>query len=41
MGPEQYIVDIPYGYYERGGGYSWTKIPDVVFQPDFVVIERL
>ncbi len=26
-----YIVDIPHGVYETGGGYSWRKIPRVKF----------
>lgn len=28
-----YHVDIPPGVYETGGGYTWRKIPDVVFSP--------
>jgi hypothetical protein len=31
---EGYVVDIPYHVYETGGGYSWTKIPDVEFSPE-------
>lgn len=34
-------VDIPYCIYEKGGGYNWTKIPDVTFEPDDIVINRL
>jgi len=34
-------VDIPHCIYERGGGYNWTKIPDVTFEPDDIVINRL
>jgi hypothetical protein len=34
-------IDIPYGYYERGGGYTWQKIPNVHFTPDMVHIELL
>lgn len=30
-------IDIPPSVYETGGGYSWTKIPDVTIQPDDVV----
>lgn len=41
MGRERYIIDIPYGEYETGGGYNWKKIPNVVFQPDHIVIERI
>jgi hypothetical protein len=33
-----YEIDIPYRLYEIGGGYTWQKIPDVVFTPDFVHI---
>ena len=33
-----YEVDIPPGVYEVGGGYSWTKIPDVTFEPGDVHI---
>lgn len=29
-------VDIPPNVYESGGGYSWTKIPDVTFTPDVI-----
>lgn len=36
-----YIVDIPYNVYERGGGYSWVKIPNVVFSIDDVVIVEI
>lgn len=39
--PEKYLVDIPHHLYERGGGYNWTILPDVVFQPDDIVIEPL
>jgi hypothetical protein len=31
---EGYVVDIPYYVYEKGGGYNWTKIPDVEFSPE-------
>lgn len=34
-------VDIPYCTYETGGGYTWTKIPDVEFVLDDVIINRL
>lgn len=36
-----YVVDIPPGVYEEGGGYNWRKIPDVEFAPSDVVIRRL
>lgn len=32
-----YTIDIPYHVYETGGGFSWQKIPNVVFEPDHVV----
>lgn len=38
---ERYLVDIPYDLYETGGGYNWTKIPDVIFMPQNVVIQRI
>ena len=31
-------IDVPYHIYERGGGYSWTKIPGVMFDPRDIVI---
>lgn len=36
-----YLVDIPYSTYETGGGYSWKKIADVVFNERDIVIDRL
>lgn len=36
---ECHIVDIPYYHYEKGGGYSWTKIPNVIFKPSMVRID--
>lgn len=35
-----FIVDIPCQLYERGGGYSWVKQPEVVFTPEHIVIEK-
>lgn len=35
-----YILDIPYGIYERGGGYNWRKIPDVTFEPGDITLYR-
>ena len=35
---EAYVVDIPYHVYESGGGYNWSRIPDVQFTPEDVVI---
>ena len=34
-------VDIPPHVYERGGGYSWTKLPNIVFEPSDVLINKL
>ncbi len=31
-----YAVDIHYSLYERGGGYSWKKLPEVEFSPEWV-----
>lgn len=36
-----YLIDIPYGLYETGGGYSWQKIPDVEFEARDIVIDLL
>jgi hypothetical protein len=36
-----FVVDIPYGLYERGGGYSWHKLPDVTFEPGDVSVSRV
>jgi GNAT superfamily N-acetyltransferase/2'-5' RNA ligase len=37
-GKEVYGIDIPHTLYERGGGYSWTKVPGVTFGADDVEI---
>jgi hypothetical protein len=34
-------VDVPYRLYEYGSMFTWTKIPDVTFEPDSVSIYRL
>lgn len=36
-----FSVDIPPYTYEEGGGYTWTKIPDVEFSADDVIISKL
>lgn len=36
-----YEIDISPYTYESGGGYSWSKIPDVKFEPDDVVVNML
>lgn len=38
---EAVAVDIPPGVYERGGGYSWKKIPGVRFDAGDVVLDPL
>jgi len=38
---EAYEIDIPCSIYERGGGYSWTKVQDVRFDPDDVIIHPI
>lgn len=32
-----YTLDIPWPVYERGGGYNWTKLPSVTFEPQHLV----
>lgn len=36
-----YQIDIPHGLYETGGGYNWTKIPDVQFESSDIIIEHI
>ncbi len=36
-----YIVDIPYYIYEKGGGYIWKKIPNVILTLNNIVIEEV
>lgn len=36
---EAYLIDIPPGVYETGGGYSWRKRQGVVLDADDIVIE--
>lgn len=36
--PTAFGVDIPASTYERGAGYSWTKIPRITFTPDHFAI---
>lgn len=36
-----YEIDIHHSVYETGGGYTWTKMPGVVFEPNDVTISRL
>lgn len=34
-------IDIPHQLYERGGGFTWFKLPNVRFEPDDVSIRCL
>lgn len=38
---EEYLVDVPAYVYERGGGYSWKKVNDVIFIPDNILISAI
>ena len=38
---EAYTIDIPHQMYESGGGYSWTKIEDVTFAPEDIIIDSI
>jgi hypothetical protein len=34
-------IDIPYWLYERGGGFTWEKLPNIMFSSDNVNIHLL
>lgn len=36
-----FTIDIPHRVYERGGGYTWTKLPGVTFTANDVVVNRI
>lgn len=36
-----YELNIPPYIYERGSGYSWTKLPNVVFKENDVIVNRI
>lgn len=36
-----YVVDISPYTYETGGGYCWKKIPDVIFDENDIIINKL
>jgi hypothetical protein len=38
---DAFVVDIPPGVYETGGGYSWKKRKGVTIGPENVVIEKI
>lgn len=35
-----YTIDIHPSHYETGGGYTWHKIPDVQFKPNYISITK-
>lgn len=35
-----FTIDIPYHVYEQGAGFTWTKLPDIKFEPNDVVFYR-
>lgn len=36
-----FLIDIPPHLYETGGGYNWKKIPEIIFDEDYIVIYNL
>lgn len=36
-----YQIDVPYHTYERGGGFTWKKLPGIVFDTSHVSIHRI
>lgn len=36
-----YMVDIHHSIYERGGGFTWYKVPNVVFEPSDITFYRI
>jgi len=36
---ECYTVDIHHSFYETGGGFHWTKLPDIEFDESMISIE--
>jgi len=36
-----FVIDIPPYSYETGGGYSWKKIPDIIFDEDYITISKI
>jgi GNAT superfamily N-acetyltransferase len=36
-----FTIDIPYNIYERGNLYTWTKIPNVIFTKNDIIIDEL
>lgn len=36
-----YMIDIPYHIYETGGGFRWKKKPNVKFDVNHIVVDKL
>lgn len=36
-----FLLDLPYAYYERGAGYTWYKLPDVIFTANLLFWNQL
>jgi hypothetical protein len=36
-----YMIDIHWSNYETGGGFTWKKIPDVIFDENYITIYKL
>ena len=36
-----YLIDVPYQYYETGGGFTWKKRPNIKFDADYIHVHRL
>jgi len=36
-----FSIDIPYSFYETGGGYTWKKIPNKSFDDSVVYIDQI
>lgn len=36
-----YLIDIHWSVYEQGGGFSWKKLPDIVFDESDITIRGL
>jgi hypothetical protein len=36
-----YSIDVPYSIYEKGGGYQWTKIPNIIFDESCITYNKI
>jgi hypothetical protein len=36
-----YSIDVPYSIYEKGGGYQWTKIPNITFDESCITYKKI